>query len=55
MKMLNSGQIPGLTWVDKGKLIFKIPWKHRGKQDWSEDNGLIFKVIYFGGEITSLW
>lgn len=44
MKMLNSGQIPGLMWVDKEKLIFKIPWKHRGKQDWSEDNGLIFKA-----------
>ncbi|XP_046367377.1 interferon regulatory factor 6-like isoform X2 [Haliotis rufescens] len=40
---INSGNFPGLEWVDRGQYIFKIPWKHGGKQDWSESDSLIFK------------
>ncbi|XP_067650718.1 interferon regulatory factor 8-like isoform X2 [Haliotis asinina] len=40
---INSGNFPGLEWVDHHQYIFKIPWKHGGKQDWSESDSLIFK------------
>lgn len=28
---INSGEIPGLVWLDKENMIFKIPWKHFGR------------------------
>ncbi|XP_046565069.1 interferon regulatory factor 9-like isoform X2 [Haliotis rubra] len=40
---INSGNFPGLEWVERHQYIFKIPWKHGGKQDWSESDSLIFK------------
>ncbi|XP_052816909.1 interferon regulatory factor 4-like isoform X2 [Mya arenaria] len=40
---INSGNIPGLHWLDKDKKIFKVPWKHVGNREWSESDGAIFK------------
>ncbi|XP_064611278.1 interferon regulatory factor 8-like isoform X2 [Liolophura sinensis] len=40
---LNSGNIPGVQWKDRAAGIFQLPWKHGGKQDWSENDSLIFK------------
>lgn len=42
--MIESGQIPGLRWEDENKTIFRIPWKHAGKNNWKEDDCKIFKV-----------
>jgi len=42
---INSGQIPGLTWLNVEKQIFRVPWKHGGKHDWNEQDSLIFKVF----------
>ncbi|KAH3769614.1 hypothetical protein DPMN_170887 [Dreissena polymorpha] len=40
---INSGNIPGLQWLDKQQKIFKVPWKHVGNREWSESDGTIFK------------
>lgn len=48
VKMLlqvSSGQYPGLVWDDEAKTMFRIPWKHAGKQDFRKDeDAAIFKV-----------
>ena len=31
INQINSGEIPGLIWIDKENMIFKIPWKHFGR------------------------
>jgi len=41
---ISSGEIKGLEWVVKDKGIFKIPWKHGGKHDWTPENSRIFMV-----------
>lgn len=40
---INSGCIRGLEWLDREQKIFKVPWKHVGNREWSEDDGIIFK------------
>ncbi|XP_050395659.1 interferon regulatory factor 4 isoform X2 [Patella vulgata] len=40
---VDSQKFPGLMWVNKSEGMFRVPWKHGGKQDWSEQNSLIFK------------
>ncbi|XP_045193922.2 interferon regulatory factor 5-like isoform X2 [Mercenaria mercenaria] len=40
---INNGQIRGLEWVDEQQKMFKVPWKHVGNREWSEDDGIIFK------------
>lgn len=42
--MIEGGQIPGLRWEDENKTIFRIPWKHAGKNNWKEDDCRIFKA-----------
>lgn len=49
---VESGQIPGLAWIDREKKIFRVPWKHGGKHDWNEADSTIFKVIKQGLECT---
>ena len=41
---LNRGDIPGLQWIDEDRTLFRITWKHHGKQDWSTEHGRVFKV-----------
>lgn len=42
---VNSGKYRGLEWDDPEKTMFRIPWKHAGKQDFrSEEDAAIFKV-----------
>ncbi|XP_026228464.1 interferon regulatory factor 1-like isoform X2 [Anabas testudineus] len=33
-KMIDSNSIAGLTWVDKEKTMFSIPWKHAARHGW---------------------
>ncbi|KAJ8041908.1 Interferon regulatory factor 8 [Holothuria leucospilota] len=41
---INSGKIKGLVWINQEKTMFKIPWKHAGKQDYDpEEDSKIFK------------
>ncbi|KAK7093860.1 interferon regulatory factor 4-like [Littorina saxatilis] len=44
IEQINSGQCPGVSWVDEKQGIFRIPWKHRGRSDWMEQNGQLYKA-----------
>lgn len=51
---INSGQVPGLSWIPRaGPNVFRISWKHGGKQDWNPQDGQLFLVyldfIYISG------
>ena len=41
---LNRGDIPGLRWLNEDRTLFRITWKHHGKQDWSPEHGRVFMV-----------
>ena len=43
-EQINSEKYPGLLWIDRERRIFQMPWKHNGRADWQEEDGLIFKV-----------
>ncbi|NXI43688.1 IRF1 factor, partial [Galbula dea] len=41
---INSNQIPGLTWINKDKMMFQIPWKHAAKHGWDmEKDACLFR------------
>ncbi|XP_048401647.1 interferon regulatory factor 7 isoform X2 [Stegostoma tigrinum] len=40
---INSGSYHGLRWLNKEKTMFRIPWKHAGRQDLCENDYSIFK------------
>lgn len=42
--MLETESIPGLEWFDGEKTMFKVPWKHRSKKDWSMRHSSVFLV-----------
>lgn len=44
--MIDSGTIPGLRWEEESKTVFRIPWKHAGKNNWKEEDCRIFKVSF---------
>nr|XP_048300088.1 interferon regulatory factor 9 isoform X2 [Myodes glareolus] len=45
IEQLESGQYLGVCWDDTAKTMFRIPWKHAGKQDFREDqDAAIFKA-----------
>ncbi|KAI1243106.1 hypothetical protein IHE44_0000681 [Lamprotornis superbus] len=42
---IDSGKYPGLVWENDEKSIFRIPWKHAGKQDYNrEEDAALFKA-----------
>ncbi|XP_033909902.3 interferon regulatory factor 3-like [Acipenser ruthenus] len=45
---INSGQYPGLEWVDKDR--FRIPWKHNSRKDCNDDDCMIFKAWAIASE-----
>ncbi|XP_051522929.1 interferon regulatory factor 9 isoform X2 [Myxocyprinus asiaticus] len=45
VEQVNSGKYHGLVWDNPEKTMFRIPWKHAGKQDFrSEEDAAIFKA-----------
>ncbi|PNI96746.1 IRF9 isoform 7, partial [Pan troglodytes] len=42
VEQVESGQFPGVCWDDTAKTMFRIPWKHAGKQDFREDQDAAF-------------
>lgn len=47
---IDSGKYPGLVWENEEKSIFRIPWKHAGKQDYNrEEDAALFKVTHTWG------
>ena len=52
--LLNRGDITGLQWIDEDMTMFRIAWKHHGKQDWSPEHGRVFMVSVYTGEPIQL-
>lgn len=54
VEQVSSGKYPGLVWDDEAKTMFRIPWKHAGKQDFRKDeDAAIFKAwAAFKGKLT---
>lgn len=47
VKKIDSNEVPGLHWLTDKKNIFRMPWKHAGRQDYDLDNdSKIFKVSF---------
>ncbi|KAK7913033.1 hypothetical protein WMY93_013244 [Mugilogobius chulae] len=45
MEQIQSGQYSGLQWEDDSRTMFRIPWKHAGKQDYNQEvDASIFKA-----------
>ncbi|XP_051865764.1 interferon regulatory factor 8-like isoform X2 [Pristis pectinata] len=45
IEQVDGGQCPGLVWEDRKLGMFRIPWKHAGKQDYRHDeDAAIFKA-----------
>lgn len=50
---IDSGEYQGLVWENDEKTIFRIPWKHAGKQDYNRDeDAALFKVTEGGPLVT---
>ncbi|KAM7390119.1 hypothetical protein PAMA_008335 [Pampus argenteus] len=54
VEQVSSGKYPGLMWDDDAKTMFRIPWKHAGKQDFRKnEDAAIFKAwAEFKGKLT---
>ncbi|KAM6962622.1 interferon regulatory factor 4-like [Aplochiton taeniatus] len=45
IEQVDCGKYPGLVWENEVKSIFRIPWKHAGKQDYNRDeDAALFKA-----------
>uniref|UniRef100_A0A670Y8V4 IRF tryptophan pentad repeat domain-containing protein n=1 Tax=Pseudonaja textilis TaxID=8673 RepID=A0A670Y8V4_PSETE len=45
IEQIDSGLYPGLIWENEEKTMFRIPWKHAGKQDYNQEvDASIFKA-----------
>ncbi|XP_054841355.1 interferon regulatory factor 4 [Eublepharis macularius] len=45
IEQIDSNKYPGLVWENEEKSIFRIPWKHAGKQDYNRDeDAALFKA-----------
>lgn len=56
VEQVESGQFPGVCWDDAAKTMFRIPWKHAGKQDFREDqDAAFFKVKGPGNQPLEGW
>lgn len=42
VKMIDSGEVPGLKWLNDEKTVFRMPWKHAGRQDYNLEDSKIF-------------
>ncbi|XP_059207874.1 interferon regulatory factor 8 [Centropristis striata] len=45
VEQIQSGQYSGLQWEEERRTMFRIPWKHAGKQDYNQEvDASIFKA-----------
>lgn len=40
--LLDNNTIQDMCWINEDRTMFKIPWKHGGKQDWTPKEGEVF-------------
>ncbi|XP_072523219.1 interferon regulatory factor 3 isoform X2 [Salminus brasiliensis] len=43
-QQIDSGQYPGVNWLNPERTLFTIPWKHALRQDSNSDDVLIFRA-----------
>lgn len=43
-EQISSGRYKGLSWVDRSKREFTVPWKHASRHGWLEDDAALFKA-----------
>lgn len=56
MEQIQSAQYAGLQWEDESRTLFRIPWKHAGKQDYNQEvDASIFKVCHQSGRQKDNW
>lgn len=53
VEQVESGKFPGVCWEDEAKTMFRIPWKHAGKQDFREDQDAAFFKVKEPGNLGS--
>ncbi|XP_031565351.1 uncharacterized protein LOC116300596 [Actinia tenebrosa] len=45
IQRVDSGEVPGLRWLDKERTKFRITWKHAGKPDFEQDkDAVLFRM-----------
>ena len=56
VEQINSNQYSGLQWEDENRTMFRIPWKHAGKQDYNQEvDASIFKVSLANSILVSIF
>ncbi|CAD5124143.1 DgyrCDS12443 [Dimorphilus gyrociliatus] len=45
-KVLNEKIVPGVVWIDKSKLKFRIPWKHMSRSSFDKDRDMELFRMY---------
>ena len=52
LEQLESGEVPGLEWVDQADQVFKVPWKHGSRHGWTmeQDACLFVRWAKFTGK-----
>jgi hypothetical protein len=56
VRMINSGQFPGLKWLDQEKMVFRVPWIHAKKRDYNQErDAALFRewAIHSGKNATT--
>jgi len=43
-QLADSGEIPGLEWIDQGKTLLRIPWCHESRSEWNAERSALFKA-----------
>lgn len=56
IEQIDSSMYPGLIWENEEKTMFRIPWKHAGKQDYNQEvDASIFKVKPLASPRSGFW
>ena len=46
IRQIDSGEHPGLAWLNDEKTLFRIPWMHRSKREWTLEHSGVFVASF---------